>query len=350
MDAAIQAALPTRPHPNPRVGAVVLSRGGAAVGAGVHHGPGTPHAEVVALEAARGAAADGTLVVTLEPCNHHGRTPPCTEAIRRAGIRRVVVGALDPDERVAGSGLDHLRRAGIDVVHDVASDAVRALDPGYFHHRSTGRARVTVKLAATLDGQAAARDGTSQWITGDAARADVHRLRASADAVAVGAETARRDDPQLTVRTQGFAGPQPRPVVIAGRLPIPSDLRVFERAVLVYAVSPFGWPSDAEVVEVPGVDGRADLAAIAQDLPTRSILDVFVEGGPTLAAGLARAGLVDEYVLYFGARLGLGSGRPMFGGAFDTLTDARPVAIDSVTRLGSDLRVTCHPVAAGGTE
>jgi diaminohydroxyphosphoribosylaminopyrimidine deaminase/5-amino-6-(5-phosphoribosylamino)uracil reductase len=342
---AMNAAAVTRPHPNPRVGAVVISAAGQLVGSGVHHGPGTPHAEVVALTAAGDAATGGTLVVTLEPCNHHGRTPPCTETIRDAGIRRVVVGTTDPDERVSGAGIARLRSEGIDVAADVASETVRGLDPGYFHHRRTGRARVTVKLAATLDGQVAAADGSSQWITGPEARADVHRMRAAADGIGVGAGTARADDPMLTARHADFEGPQPRPILIAGTRELPPDLALFRRSPLVYTAFSASWPDSAEVVRMPKGEGGVDLRAVVADLGARGIFDLMIEGGPTLATALARAALVDEYVLYLGARLGLGRGRAMFNGVFATLNEAQAVEIESVTSLGSDLKIVCRPAA-----
>ncbi|MDH3426018.1 MAG: bifunctional diaminohydroxyphosphoribosylaminopyrimidine deaminase/5-amino-6-(5-phosphoribosylamino)uracil reductase RibD, partial [Acidimicrobiia bacterium] len=161
MRKAIDLATGTRPHPNPRVGALVVDSEGIIVGQGAHQGPGLPHAEVLALEDA-GDARGATVVTTLEPCSHQGRTPPCTDALINAGVAKVVVGAIDPDTKVAGSGLAALRDAGVEVVNVLAEEA-KALDPGYFHHRRTGRARVTLKMASTLDGQTAAVDGTSQW-------------------------------------------------------------------------------------------------------------------------------------------------------------------------------------------
>ncbi len=344
---ALQAAAATWPHPNPRVGAVVLSTAGTVVGTGVHKGPGATHAEVEAIEAAGEAAFGGTLVVTLEPCNHHGRTPPCTEAIHQSGIRRVVIGALDPDERVSGSGIERLRTLGIDVHDAIAPQLVQEADPAYFHHRRSGRARVTLKLAATLDGQVAAADGSSQWITGPEARADVHRIRSESDGVAVGAGTARTDNPKLTVRLDAHEGPQPRPVLIAGREVIPPDLALFERSPLVYSPHPGPWPDSTELVEVASSDGRVDLSAVIRDLPNRGVLELLVEGGPTLAGALSSAGLVDRYVLYLGARLGQGGGRSMFDGVFATLADARSVEIDSVVQLGPDLRVEFRPAIGG---
>ena len=336
MREAIALAVGTRPHPNPRVGALVLSRDGLLVGRGVHAGPGSPHAEVLALEEAGGRAAGGTLVVSLEPCDHTGRTPPCTEAVLASGVARVLVGAEDPDPRVAGQGLARLRAAGLEVRCGVAAEEAEALDPAYFHHRRTGRPRVTLKAALTLDGWAAAADGSSQWITSEESRADGHRLRASADAVMIGAGTVLADDPALTVRLPGYSGAQPRPVVVAGRRPLPPGARVWERHPVVLAPAAADYP--AEVVPVPGPDG-VDLAAGLATLGKRGLLDVLVEGGPTLAGALLRAGLVDRGVFYLGARLGGGEGQPVLAGRFATLAHSRQVRIESVAALGPDVRI-----------
>ncbi|MCU0280975.1 MAG: bifunctional diaminohydroxyphosphoribosylaminopyrimidine deaminase/5-amino-6-(5-phosphoribosylamino)uracil reductase RibD [Acidimicrobiia bacterium] len=336
MREAISLALPTRPHPNPRVGALVLDAAGEVVARAAHAGPGEPHAEALALAAAGERARRGTLVVTLEPCDHAGRTPPCTSAILASGVSRVLVGAEDPDERVAGRGLARLRAAGLEVRSGIAAAGAQALDPGYFHHRRTGRPRVTLKAALTLDGQAAAADGTSQWITSAEARADAHLLRATADAVMVGAGTLAADDPILTVRLAGYAGPQPRPVVVAGRRRLPPHARLWERRPLVLAPGPLEVPGEVLVVPGPGgVDPAAGLAALGE----RGIVDLLVEGGPTLAGSLWRAGLVDRGVFYLGAMVGGGTGLPALAGVFATLGAARAVEIVSAGPVGPDLRV-----------
>lgn len=336
MREAISLAAGTRPHPNPRVGALVLDAHGVLVGRGAHAGPGSPHAEVLALEEAGERAAGGTLVVSLEPCDHTGRTPPCTEAVLNSGVARVLVGAEDPDPRVAGRGIARLRAAGLEVATGIAGAEVEALDPAYFHHRRTGRPRVIWKVALTLDGWAAAADGTSQWITSEEARADGHRLRAAADAVVVGAGTVLADDPALTVRLPGYQGAQPRPVVVAGRRPLPSGARIWARHPLVLAPGAADYP--AEVVPVPGPDG-VDLAAGLGELGERGLLDLLVEGGPTLAGSLLRAGLIDRGVFYLGARLGGGEGKPALAGVFSTLGEARIARIESVAALGPDVRI-----------
>lgn len=334
---AVAAGATTRPHPNPRVGAVVVSPRGEVVSVRAHEGPGLPHAEALALREAGAAARDGTLVVTLEPCDHHGRTPPCTEAILAAGIRRVIVGVEDPDPRVAGRGVARLREAGVEVEVGVGAEAAVALDPGYLHHRRTGRPRVVLKLATTLDGQVAARDGTSRWITSSDAREDAHRLRADVDAVMVGAGTVISDDPRLDVRLPGHDGPQPRPIVVAGTRPLPATAVVLDRKPLVYAPGELHLPG-AEVV-VTGDGSRVDLDRALRDLGDRGICDLLVEGGPTLARSLLDAGRVDRLVVYLSGRLAGGTGRPAFAGVWGTLSDARPLELVQVRRIGSDLRI-----------
>ncbi len=336
MRQAITLARPTRPHPNPRVGAVVLGPDGELVGAGVHGGPGHPHAEVVALQQAGRSAAGGTMVVTLEPCAHDGRTPPCVQALLGAGVRRVVVGAEDPDPRVSGKGIAALAQRGVELVIGVLSEEAQDLDPGYFHHRRTGRPRVTLKMALTLDGQAAGADGSSQWITNQKARFDAHRLRAESDAVMVGAGTVLADDPRLTVRLAGHRGAQPVPVVVAGRRPLPGHARVFSRPCLVLAPRPVQLP--AEVI-VAGEGNRVDLEAALAELGRRGIVDLLVEGGPRLAGSLAALHLLDRGVLYLGARLAGGVGLPAFDAIFSTLEGARPVRITDVRQVGSDVRI-----------
>lgn len=335
MRSAIEAASVMNPHPNPRVGAVVLDRAGRVVGRGVHEGPGLPHAEANALAEAGAAAAGGTLIATLEPCNHHGRTPPCTAAILDAGIEKVVIGVSDPDDDAAG-GADRLREAGVTVEEGVLADEVVAIDPGYFHHRRTGRPRVTLKTAITLDGQAAARDGSSQWITSPAARDDAHRLRSQSDAVMVGAGTVLKDNPDLSVRLPGYDGPQPVPVVIAGTRPFPNDLRVVERNALVF--SPAKRDLDTEVVVIESGD-HVDLQEALIELGSRGIVDLLVEGGPILADSLLEARLIDRCVFYLGAKLAAGSGEPPFHGVFRSIDDAIDVHVEDVQTLGPDVRI-----------
>ena len=334
MGRAIEAAGEFRPHPNPRVGAVVLSSDGRLLSVAAHQRAGSAHAEVLALTAAGADARGGALVVTLEPCSHHGRTPPCVDAVVAAGIARVAVGAPDPDPRVSGAGIAALRAAGVDVEVGVPGLDTERVDKGYFHHRRTGRPLVTLKLAATLDGQTAAADGTSQWITGEEARSDAHRLRADTDVVMVGAGTLRADDPSLDVRLPRFTGSQPRPVVVAGDGALPTTRKLYDRDPLVYRLGRAEAPEGVEAVGVP------DLDAVMKDLGARMVVDVLVEGGPTLARSLLGAGLVDRFVLYLAGRFAGGDGRPMFAGVFGTLGDAVAASVDDVTTLGDDVRLS----------
>lgn len=338
MAEAVGLAESTHPHPNPRVGAIVLSDTGDVVATAAHTGSGGPHAEAAALEAAGAAAAGGILIVSLEPCIHHGHTPPCVDAILSAGIATVIGGPVDPDHRVDGAGYEKLRTAGVDVSSDVSSDVVVAADPGYFHHRRTGRPFVTVKYAMTADGQVAAADGSSRWITGPAARRDAHRLRSHVDAVMVGAGTLRSDDPLLDVRLDGYDGPQPRPVVIAGAQPLPHGARLWQRDPIVFAPSDVDLPG-TEVVAAWGPAG-VDLETSMKELADRGLLHVLVEGGPHLSASLLAAGLVDQLIVYVGGRVAGGSGLAPFAGHFATMGDDRSLVLTDVAQIGSDVRIT----------
>ncbi len=337
MREAVSLAAAHRPHPNPRVGALVVDDGGTVLASGAHVEPGTPHAERLALDAA-GSAADGaTLVVTLEPCVHHGRTPPCTDAVIASGVSRVIVGAADPDSRVSGNGIRRLRQAGIEVLEGVEAELVERTDPGYFHHRRTGRSRVVHKAALTLDGQTAAADGTSQWITSDAARRDGHRLRSQMDGVMVGAGTLIGDDPRLSVRLEGYDGPQPRPVIVAGTRPLPAGAAIWLRNPLVLAPVPMDVPGD--VVVVPGPGGSVDLEAGLRATADAGLLDLLLEGGAALAGAMFARGLVDAGVWYLAGLIAGGVGQGVFDRPFHTLDSARPARITAIHPVGPDLRV-----------
>jgi diaminohydroxyphosphoribosylaminopyrimidine deaminase/5-amino-6-(5-phosphoribosylamino)uracil reductase len=313
----LAASVRTTTSPNPWVGCVVEPGGFE----GATRPPGGPHAERVALEAAGAVARDATLVTTLEPCSHHGRTPPCVDAILAAGVRRVVVAIEDPDPQVSGSGIRALRQAGVEVEVGVGADEARAQLAPYLKHRRTGRPWVVLKLAATLDGRIAAPDGSSRWITGPEARADAHRLRAESDAVVVGAGTVLADDPRLTARVDGHDhdGRQPLRVVL-GRA-----------------------PADARVHPALELDG--DLGDVLDELGRQGVVQALVEGGPSVAGAFHRAGLVDRYVLYLApALLGGADGRPVLAGeGVATIAEAWRGSIIGVERLGDDLRVELAP-------
>lgn len=316
---AAAATVRTSTSPNPWVGAVVVPVDDAPAALGATEPPGGAHAEVVALELAGASARGSTLYVTLEPCSHHGRTPPCAEAVVAAGVTRVVVGVVDPDPLVVGRGVDRLRAAGIEVVVGVGAGAVEAQLAPYLKHRRTGRPAVVLKLAATLDGRIGAPDRSSQWITGAEARLDAHRLRAESDAILVGAGTVRSDDPTLTVRG------------VTGRNPL--------RVVLGHA------PAGARVQ--PALEVSGDLGVILDDLGSRGVLQVLVEGGAGVAQQFHAAGLVDRYVLYLAPALAGGDdGVPMFSGpGAATMASVWRGRITDVRRLGADLRVELQPVA-----
>ena len=312
------AAVRARTSPNPWVGAALLSPDGALIATGATEPPGGRHAEIVALDHAGDAALGATLVCTLEPCSHQGRTPPCTDAIIAAGVARVVVGITDPDERVVGSGLDALRRAGIAVDVGVSAAEVEAQLAPYLHHRRTGRPYVMCKLATSADGGTAAPDGTSQWITGDAARRDAHRLRAESDAILVGAGTVRADDPSLTVRH--VAGDDPLRVVLGSA------------------------PPDAKVH--PCLEWSGGLDDLLDELGRRGIVQLMVEGGARVIGSFHAAGLVDRYVLYVAPALFAGTdATPAIAGATaPTIDDVWRGRFDRVERVGDDVRLEIVPL------
>jgi len=346
--------------PNPMVGAVLV-RDGRVVGEGFHEAHGRPHAESVALAAAGAAAAGATCYVTLEPCAHHGRTPPCADALVAAGVARVVAATADPDPRVDGAGLARLRAAGVEVSVGAGAAAAGEQNAAYLTHRRRGRPRVTLKAAASLDGKVAAPDGTSQWITGPDARADGHRLRAEADAVLVGAGTALADDPRLTVRLPGHAGRQPLRVLAdaAGRVGTGGHLFDGEAPTLVAttptapAAAVDAWKlAGAEVLICKEAPAGLDLDDLLRALAARGVLELLVEGGPTLQASLWAAGLADRLVWYLAPLAIGGAGAPgLLGGAgAATLADARRLRLASVDRLGDDLRVVAYPRSTGGAQ
>ncbi len=310
---ALGESVRTETSPNPWVGAVIVPAGDEPAAEGATRPAGGAHAEAVALELAGASARDATVYVTLEPCAHHGRTPPCADALIAAGVRRVVVGILDPDPQVAGRGVAGLLAAGIDVEVGVLAGQVEASLRPYLAQRRRGRPWVVLKLAATLDGRIAAPDGSSRWITGPEARLDVHRLRAESDAILVGAGTVRADDPALTVRD------------VPGRDPL--------RIVLGHP------PENARAHPALVHDG--DLEPLLDELGARGVLQLLVEGGARVAGSFHRSGLVDQYVLYLApALLGGDDGVPLFAGpGAPTMAGIWRGRIAELRRLGPDLRI-----------
>ncbi len=318
--------------PNPPVGAVVLTAGGEVAGEGATSPPGGPHAEVHALRQAGERARGGTAVVTLEPCAHTGRTGPCADALIAAGVSRVVVAVPEPTQ-LAGGGAQRLREAGVDVELGVDQEAAeQGALAGWLTGVREHRPFVVWKVAGTLDGRVAAADTSSRWITGEAARAAVHRLRATCDAVLVGSGTVLADDPRLTVRDGdgADAARQPLRVVADRRGRIPAGSRVLDAAAPTY---------------VSRAGGPAELLA---ELFERDVRRVLLEGGPQLAAGFLRAGLVDEAVVHLAPKL-LGAGPSLVGDlGIRTITDALTLDVVDVTLLGSDVAIRLRPTRHTG--
>jgi diaminohydroxyphosphoribosylaminopyrimidine deaminase / 5-amino-6-(5-phosphoribosylamino)uracil reductase len=333
--------------PNPRVGAVI-ARESDVLGEGWHERTGLPHAEASALGDARGRGRDvrgATLYVTLEPCNHTGRTPPCTEAIVAAGIGRVVAAMRDPNP-TAAHGADRLRAAGIVVDIGLAEDEARELNIGFVTRMTRGRPWVRMKSAASLDGRTALLSGESQWITGEAARADGQRWRARACGILTGIGTVRQDDPRLTVRLPG-ATRQPRRIVVDRHAETPPAAKVLaaDGAIVVTAGGRNPrWPDKVEVIELPDADGRVDLAAMLDALGRREMNELHVEAGGKLSGALLAARLVDEVLLYVAPCL-LGDparGIAEFPVPLARLSDRIDVVLHDVARVGDDLRVVAR--------
>jgi diaminohydroxyphosphoribosylaminopyrimidine deaminase/5-amino-6-(5-phosphoribosylamino)uracil reductase len=312
--------------PNPRVGCVIVSSDGVVLAEGWHRGAGTRHAETDALaQLAPGAAAGATAIVTLEPCNHTGRTGPCSEALIEAGIETVVYAVADPGARSAG-GADRLRSAGVSVTGGVLVDEATAFLGDWLTAARLGRPFVTLKWASSLDGRAAAADGTSQWITGPEARADVHRRRATAGAILVGTGTVLADNPSLTARdAAGNLFPeQPIPVVVGAR-PVPAKAALHDHPQAVLMVA------------------SHDPAEVLQELHSRGIRHAFIEGGPTLASAFVAAGLVDEFLIYLAPTL-LGGDRLALGDiGVGSITGQRRLQIVSTGQLGDDILIVARP-------
>jgi len=338
--------------PNPPVGALVV-RDGRIVGQGFHHGPGTSHAEVDAIEAAGDACRGAALYLTLEPCTHQGRTPPCAPRVIAAGFARVVVGTTDPNPLVDGRGVAALRDAGIEVSLGVEQDHAERLIQSFSKYIRTKRPFVTAKIAVSLDGRAAAADGSSQWITGPTARRDSHRMRAGADAVLVGIGTVLRDDPQLTVRLRGYRGRRPLRVVLDSSCRTPLDAAVLgdEAPTLIVTTEKATQDAEdalrargAEVMRVPARDGRVDLAAVLEALGRREVTNLMIEGGPTVLGDTVERGFADRYVFYVAPKL-LGSGGPSAVSALvaPTISDARELRVESVRHMGADLKIEAYP-------
>ncbi len=335
-----------RTSPNPAVGAVVV-RQGRVVARGHHARAGGPHAEVVALRAAGDAARGADLYTTLEPCDHFGKTPPCSLAILEAGIRRVFVGSRDPNPLVQGRGMARLRAHGVEVVTGVLTPACDRLNAAWFTFITEGRPHVTLKAAVTLDGRIAARSGDSRWVTGPEARAWVHRLRDRVDAVRVGAGTARADDPALTARLPGGRGRDPVRVVLDTELRLPATLKLFtERSPAPTLVAHASsrrrrLPARVELVHCGRAPGGVDLRDLLAKLAARGIAHVLVEGGATVHGRFLAAGLVDEVAVLIAPKILGADGLPLAQGSGPArMAEALRLEEVEVERLGDDVLVT----------
>ncbi len=343
--------------PNPMVGAVVV-RDGKIVGTGYHQAAGAAHAEVKALRKAGEDARGAVLYVNLEPCAHQGRTPPCVDAIIRAGINKVVAAMEDPNPLVAGSGFQKLEQAGIKVKRGVLQDKALRLNEVYVKFITTGRPFVIVKTAVTADGKTATRTGHSRWISGEKARAFVHRLRHNSDAIAVGIETVLRDDPRLTARLEGGGGRDPLRVIVDSRARLPLDAHVIgsaSRASVLLATTAAAPPDKVrllqekgvEVLPLPEREGRVDLAALLQKLGERGICQLLVEGGGNLNYSLLELGLVDKLMLFIAPLIVGGRESPTSfeGGGVAEIDQAWRLEELEIKQYDGDLLMIGYPVA-----
>ncbi len=331
--------------PNPRVGCVVV-RDGVVVGTGWHEKAGLPHAEVLALKDAGDRARGAALYVNLEPCSHHGRTPPCAEAIIAAGIKRVVAAMQDPNPKVAGSGFAKLREAGMVIEHGLKENEAGELNIGFVSRMARRRPWVRMKIAASLDGRTALANGESRWITGEAARADGHRWRARACAVLTGFGTVRDDDPQLNVR--GVDTPrQPLKIVVDSKFETSASARLLKegKTLVVGAVNEERKiaalkAAGAEVIIIPNDRGKVELFKLMEELARRELNEIHVEAGTKLNGSLFQAGVVDELLVYLAPSVIGDSGRGMFNlPEFTRLSQATALKIREIERVGADLRI-----------
>jgi len=342
--------------PNPRVGCVLV-RDNEVIGRGFHRRAGSPHAEIEALADARSDVRGATAYVTLEPCSHHGRTPPCADALVAAGVARVLVASADPNPLVAGRGMAALRAAGIETGCGILEREARELNPGFFKRMQSGMPWVRCKLAMSLDGRTAMADGNSKWITGVAARADVQRLRARSCAIVTGSGTLLGDDPRLDVRNACEQGEhwmrQPLRVVVDSQLRTPAGARVFGAAGTVLIATARAdaareqqlAAAGATLLHLPQDQGRVDLRALFAHLAVLQCNEVLIEAGPTLAGAALRAGLVDELIIYMAPLLMGSTARPLFDLPIGEMAASLQLELREVVAVGSDWRITAVPAA-----
>ncbi|WP_295488720.1 bifunctional diaminohydroxyphosphoribosylaminopyrimidine deaminase/5-amino-6-(5-phosphoribosylamino)uracil reductase RibD [uncultured Pseudomonas sp.] len=348
-------------HPNPRVGCVIVNQG-EVVGEGWHVRAGEPHAEVHALRQAGERARGACAYVTLEPCSHHGRTPPCAEALVQAGVARVVAAMQDPNPQVAGRGLRRLAEAGVDVASGVLEAEARALNPGFLKRMEHGVPFVRAKLAMSLDGRTAMASGESQWITGAAARGAVQRLRARSSLVLTSAQSVLADNARMTVRgaelgldpdTTALAlSRTPQRVLIDGRLRLPLDAPFFQAGpalvVTALAVDPRYAAAGHELLVLPGNDGQVDLPALLRLLAERGANEILLEAGAGLVGAFAQLGLIDEYQLFVAGTFLGSQARPLLDWPLERMADAPRLKIIEMRAVGDDWRVIAIPTSAPG--
>lgn len=335
-------------HPNPRVGCVIV-KDGVIVGEGWHEYTGGPHAEINALQQAGDKARGATVYVTLEPCCHEGRTPPCTEALKTAGVASVIAAMVDPHSRVAGNGLKELEAAGIKTASGLLEVQAEALNPGFIKRMRFGRPFVRCKLAMSLDGRTAMASGESKWITSEAARLDVQRLRARSSAILTGVGTVLADDPSMTVRSENVRA-QPVRVVVDTHLSMPADAKMLKEAgqTWVFTCADDGRTAElesagAKVHSMPFCASDVDLESVLDQLGEMEINEVLVETGATLSGGFLQAGLIDELVIYMAPILMGDSARALFHlPGLDSMEQKIELDVTDRRMIGQDMRITAR--------
>ncbi|PPC93455.1 MAG: riboflavin biosynthesis protein RibD [Methylotenera sp.] len=342
-------------QPNPRVGCVIVKEG-QVIGRGAHLKAGEPHAEVFALREAGEVARGADAYVTLEPCNHHGRTPPCVDALIKAGVKRVVIAMQDPNPLVSGRGQNALLQAGIEVEVGLMEKEAIALNPGFVSVMTQGRPFVRSKIAASMDGKTALSNGQSQWITGAGARQDVQHWRAQVSAIMTGIGTVLADNPSMTVRLEGVSR-QPLRIIVDSQLQTPLHCKMLSSERLQQCPLLIAYASDpqkiaeqliakgAELLQLPNVQGRVDLNALLQALAQRNITEVLLEAGQGLNGAMQQANLIDEFIFYFAPKLMGSAGHNMLAmDAFTAMSQAVDLQLLDVRQVGQDIRVRAKPV------
>ncbi|MFB7641275.1 bifunctional diaminohydroxyphosphoribosylaminopyrimidine deaminase/5-amino-6-(5-phosphoribosylamino)uracil reductase RibD [Peribacillus butanolivorans] len=350
----LAASAKGKTNPNPVVGAVIV-KDGVIAGTGIHRKAGEPHAEVHAFKMAGDYAKDATLYVTLEPCSHYGKTPPCANLVKESGVRRVVVATQDPNPEVAGRGISILRDAGIEVEVGVLEKEAQRLNERFIHNMITNRPFVISKYAMTLDGKLATHTGHSKWITGEESRHSVHLLRDEVDAILIGIGTVLADNPSLTTRLPEGGGKNPIRIILDSELRVPLDANVVQvsdaKTVIVTqentSVDKIAALSEKgiEFIIVPKTDAGLDLRILMEELNKKGITDVLLEGGSEVNSSFLRAGLIDKYLIYVAPKLlgGRNSLTPFSGINVDTMDEAMDVSISSVDMSGEDICIIAYP-------